>query len=100
MGAGLLLQSSPAHAIPVFDSANYAQNMLTAARKLQQINQQIQSLQNEASMLTNMAKNLSRNSLAELQELTENLRAVHQLLAAAPGIEFRLDTLRDRNNVA
>ena len=52
LGAGMIVAPSPAHAIPVFDSANYAQNLLTAARTLQQINQQIQSLQNEARMLT------------------------------------------------
>lgn len=93
MGGGLFLQSRPAYAIPVFDSANYAQNLLTAARTLQQINQQIQSLQNEASMLTNMAKNLSRISFPELTELTNKLRAVDQLMAAAQGIDFRIDTL-------
>ena len=93
MGGGLFLQSRPAQAIPVFDSANYAQNLLTAARMLQQINQQIQSLQNEASMLTNMAKNLSRISFPELTELTNKLRAVDQLMAAAQGIDFRIDTL-------
>ncbi len=93
MGGGLLLQSRPAYAIPVFDSANYAQNLLTAARTLQQINQQIQSLQNEASMLTNMAKNLSRISFPELTELTNKLRAVDQLMAAAQRIDFRIDTL-------
>ena len=93
MGAGLLLQSRPAYAIPVFDSANYTQNLLTAARTLQQINQQIQSLQNEASMLTNMAKNLSRISFPELTELTNKLRAVDQLMTAAQGIDFRIDTL-------
>jgi P-type conjugative transfer protein TrbJ len=60
---------------------------------LQQINQQIQSLQNEASMLTNMAKNLSRISFPELTELTEKLRAVDQLMAAAQGIDFRIDAL-------
>ena len=40
----------------VFDGANYAQNVLEAARALQQINNQIQSLQNEANMLMNMAR--------------------------------------------
>ncbi|WP_176591852.1 P-type conjugative transfer protein TrbJ [Sphingobium sp. EM0848] len=89
MATGLILQSRPAHAIPVFDSANYAQNLLTAARTLQQI----QSLQNEASMLTNMAKNLGRISFPELQQLTEKLRAVDQLMASAQGIDFRIDTL-------
>jgi P-type conjugative transfer protein TrbJ len=32
----------------VFDPTNYVQNVLTAARSLQQINNQITSLQNEA----------------------------------------------------
>jgi len=34
----------------VFDPNNYAQNVLTAARALQQINNQIASLQNQAQM--------------------------------------------------
>ena len=33
----------------VFDPSNYAQNVLTAARALQQINNQITSLQNQPS---------------------------------------------------
>ena len=40
----------------VFDPNNYAQNVLTAARALQQINNQITSLQNQAQMLINQAK--------------------------------------------
>ncbi|MDU0957728.1 MAG: P-type conjugative transfer protein TrbJ, partial [Bradyrhizobium sp.] len=35
----------------VFDPNNYAQNVLTAARSLQQINNQVVSLQNQAQML-------------------------------------------------
>ncbi|MCB8835537.1 P-type conjugative transfer protein TrbJ, partial [Escherichia coli] len=45
--------TTPAYAIIVFDPSNYAQNVLQAARALQQINQQITSLQNEAQMLIN-----------------------------------------------
>ncbi len=37
----------------VYDPTNYAQNVLTAARTLEQINHQITSLQNEATMLIN-----------------------------------------------
>jgi len=43
----------------VFDPNNYAQNVLTAARALQQINNQIVSLQNQAQMLINQARNLA-----------------------------------------
>jgi P-type conjugative transfer protein TrbJ len=39
----------------VFDPNNYAQNVLTAARELQQINNQITALQNQAQMLINTA---------------------------------------------
>ncbi|MBY0333727.1 MAG: DUF4141 domain-containing protein, partial [Acetobacteraceae bacterium] len=42
----------------VFDPWNYAQNILSAARALDQINNQIASLQNEAQMLINQARNL------------------------------------------
>src|SRR5229473_6325721 len=43
----------------VFDPNNYAQNVLTAARELQQINHQITALQNQAQMLINQARNLA-----------------------------------------
>ena len=43
----------------VYDPTNYAQNVLTAARTLQQVNQQITQLQNEAQMLINQARNLA-----------------------------------------
>ena len=43
----------------VFDPTNFSQNFLTAARELQQINNQIVSLQNEAQMLLNQARNLA-----------------------------------------
>ena len=42
--------SVPAHAQwIVFDPTNYAQNVLTAARELQQVNNEIQSLENQAT---------------------------------------------------
>ena len=45
----LTLAAAPAHAQwTVFDPSNFSQNVLTAARTLQQINNQITSLQNEA----------------------------------------------------
>ena len=49
-----------AHALTVFDPANYSQNLLTAVRNLQQINNQISQLTNQAQMLVNQAKNLTQ----------------------------------------
>ncbi|MDB5723021.1 MAG: conjugal transfer protein TrbJ, partial [Alphaproteobacteria bacterium] len=54
----LAVPVTPAAAIPVFDVTNYAQNLLQAARALEQIEHQVQSLQNEATMLRNMERNL------------------------------------------
>jgi len=92
----LVVPAAPALAIPVFDSANYAQNLLTAARTLQQINQQIQSLQNEARMLTNMERNLSRIDFPQLGALQQRLREIDTLMGQARGIDFRVDQLDEQ----
>ena len=64
-GTALAVPTAPAAAqIAVFDGTNYAQNLLQAARALNQINNQIKSLQNEASMLQNMANNLQDDRLS------------------------------------
>ncbi|NKC04337.1 P-type conjugative transfer protein TrbJ [Shinella sumterensis] len=83
--------TSPAHAQfgrIVYDPSNYAQNLLTAARTLQQINNQITSLQNEATMLINQAKNLASLPYSSLQALQQNVQRTQQLLSQAQNIAF------------
>jgi len=92
----LLLATPPAAAMPVFDSANYQQNLLTAARTLKQIDQQIRQLQNEAQMLSNMDKHLKRVDFPELQKLKDNLARVDGLMEQAEGIDFGVDRLDAR----
>ena len=79
---------TPAHALIVFDPSNYAQNVLTAARALQQINNQITSLQNQAQMLINQARNLASLPYSALQQLQQNVQRTQQLLSQAQGIAF------------
>lgn len=86
----------PAQAMPVFDQANYSQNLLSAARTLQQIDQQIRQLQNEAQMLSNMDKHLKRVDFPELKKLEENLAKVDELMAEADGVDFGVDALDAR----
>jgi P-type conjugative transfer protein TrbJ len=89
---GMAIYATPASAqITVFDPTNYSQNLLTAARTLSQINNQIQSLQNEATMLTNQAKNLTRIDFPELQALNRTLQQIDRLMAQAQGIGFRVE---------
>lgn len=72
----------------VFDPNNYVQNVLTAARELQQINNQIISLQNEAQMLINQAKNLASLPYSSLQQLQSSIQRTQQLLSQAQRVAY------------
>lgn len=74
--------------VVVFDPNNYAQNVLTAARELQQINNQITSLQNQAQMLINQAKNLASLPYSSLQQLQSSIQRTQQLLIQAQRIAY------------
>jgi len=78
---------------PVFDATNYTQNMLTAARTLEQINNQIQQLQNQATMLQNMAKNLQRLDFSSLGQMQGALNRIDGLMMQAEGLSFDLTQL-------
>ncbi|MEM9763466.1 MAG: P-type conjugative transfer protein TrbJ, partial [Pseudomonadota bacterium] len=77
-----------ANAITVFDPANYSQNLLTAARSLQQINQQVQQLANEAQMLVNQAQNLTRLPTTIAADLQRSLGEVDALIRDAGGLAY------------
>lgn len=93
MLAAVSLPVTPAAAIPVFDQTNYAQNLLQAARALQQINQQISQLQNEARLIAQGDRNLERLDHSIVSELTTKLRKIDQLMGEAQAIDFRADAL-------
>jgi len=75
----------------VFDAQNYVQNVLEAARALQQINNQIQSLQNEANMLTGMGKNLQSLNVSSLGSIVSDLTQISTLMNQAQGISFNVN---------
>ncbi len=74
----------------MFDASNFSQNVLTAARALQQINNQIQSLQNEAMMLENMARNLQSLNMSSLGQMTSALSQINALMNQGNGIAFNV----------
>ena len=74
--ATMTVTAPPAHAITVFDPANYSQNLLTAVRSLQQISNQIQQLSNEAQMLVNQAQNLASLPTSVAGDLQASLSAI------------------------
>jgi P-type conjugative transfer protein TrbJ len=91
---GIISSFTAAHAqLAVFDPHNYSQNILTAAHTLQQVNNQIRSLQNQAQSLINQAHNLSRINFPELQAMTQTIQQIDQLMGQAQGVKFRVSKL-------
>lgn len=80
--------ATPAQAFIVFDPSNYSQNVLTAARSLQQITNQITSLQNQAQMLINQARNLASLPFSSLQQLQQSVQRTQQLLGQAQNVAY------------
>jgi P-type conjugative transfer protein TrbJ len=74
----------------VFDPLNFVQNTLTAARALEEINNQLRQLENEATMLVNEARNLETLPFNIVAQLRSTLATTNRLIADARGISFRL----------
>lgn len=90
--------ATPAHAFIfgssiVFDPSNYAENVLQAARTLEQINNQIRSLQNQGQMLINQARNLASLPYSSLRQLDQSLARTQQLLGQAQRIAFDVEKI-------
>ena len=86
-----VLASAPTsgHAqVVVYDPSNYAQNALQAVRALQQINNQITSLQNQAQMLLNQARNLTNLPYSSQQTLDQSIARTQQFLGQAQRINY------------
>jgi len=77
----------------VYDPSNYAQNVLQAARALQQINNQITSLQNQTQMLLNQAKNLASLPYSSLQTIEQSLARTQQLLNQAQRLAYDVNQI-------
>jgi P-type conjugative transfer protein TrbJ len=77
----------------VLDPWNYAENILSAARALDQVNNQIRSLQNEARLLTDSARNLTNLPTSVASQMKAQVDEFNRLLSEARGITFRLEQM-------
>jgi P-type conjugative transfer protein TrbJ len=98
MGAGFVtmvgMAASPAHGQTiVYDPSNYAQNVLQAARALQQINNQITGLQNQTQMLLNQAKNLASLPHSSLRTIEQSITRTQQLLQQAQRLTYDINQI-------
>lgn len=89
--AGVLIGGAlPSVALTVFDPSNYQQNLLSAARALEQINNQIRSLQNQAEVLLRMDQNLASLGTTISPDLQRTLADIQTQVQAGEGIALRL----------
>lgn len=91
-----LALAPPAHAIfgvgdIVIDPTNLAQNILTAARSLEQINNQIEQLRNEAQMLKNQAEDLLSLDIDVSAELRRIMDEIFALTEEANAISYKVE---------
>jgi P-type conjugative transfer protein TrbJ len=96
----LVLAIAAPHGVPpaqaqmlVYDPSNYAQNVLQAARALQQINNQITGLQNQTQMLLNQARHLASLPYSSAQTIEQSLARTQQLLNQAQRITYDVNQI-------
>ena len=94
---GVLVSCVPRSAaqLTVFDPLNYEQNLLTAARTLEQINNQVRQLQNQAQVLLRMDQNLQRLGSTISPDLQRTLNDIQTQLRAGEGIALRLQATQN-----
>ena len=93
ISAGVATPASAQFGGIVFDPHNYAQNVLTAARSLQQINNQITSLQNQAQSLINQARNLASLPTNALSGIQQSIDRTRQLIAQAQQVAYNVQDI-------
>jgi P-type conjugative transfer protein TrbJ len=91
----------PAHAFfgtggVVIDPTNLVQNILTATHTLEQINNQVNQLQNEASMILNQVEDLKQLDLSRLSDLRRVLQRIDDLMREADDITYEVNTSEQR----
>ncbi len=74
----------------VFDPNNYRQNLLTAIRSYSQVVQQANQLRNEAQMLINQAKHLSKLDVNTAADLNRILGEIAYLNAQADNVAYEV----------
>jgi type IV secretion system protein TrbJ len=77
----------------VYDPSNFAQNVLQAARALQQINNQVQQINNQTQSLINQAKHLVSLPYSLVSTITSQIQRTEQLIAQAQRIAYSVSTI-------
>ncbi len=87
------MQQAQAFIIPVFDANNFSQNLISAARTIEQINNQITQLQNQAQMLINQVKNLTNLPTSIANDLRSSLANIDALVQQAQNVAYQANQI-------
>ena len=79
----------------VYDPSNYAQNFRTAVHNYTQLIRQAQQLQNEANMLINQAKHLSKLDVNSANDLNRILGEIAYLNTQAENVAYDVNRTRE-----
>lgn len=88
-----LALGAEASGLTVYDPSNHAQNLLQAARALEQIHNQVASLRNQAQMLLNQSRHLAGLPLSLQTDIDGTFARIQGLLHRANGIAYNVETL-------
>lgn len=81
---------------PVIDVSNLAQNTMTAARMLQEVNNQITQIQQFVQMLQNQARNLTSLPFSVVQQLDQSVLQITSLMGQAQGILYNVQNVQSQ----
>ena len=97
LGLAVLVFSQPATAqfgfgsSVVYDPANHAENIITAAQSVEQIENQIRQLAHEIEMLENMARDLENLPDSIARGVLDRLARIDELMRRAEGIGYGVE---------
>ena len=78
---------------PVIDASNLTQNIMTAARSLQEVNNQITQIQQFVQMLENQARNLTSLPFSILAPLQASMGQLNSLMGQAQSLAYTVQRL-------
>lgn len=82
--------TTSAQGLTVFDPFNYQENLLSSARALEQINNQVRQLQGQVQIIQRMDQNLQRIGTSIAPDLQRTLGDIQAKLRNGNGIALRL----------
>ena len=82
--------------VPVIDFANLTQNVLTAVRTLEEVDNQITQIQQGISMLENQARNLTALPFSVLAELQSSMGEINQLMGQAQSLAYSVQQVQQQ----